>query len=64
MTERLALFGGPPVRSRSWPAWPEFGDEERAALERVLESQNWGGFPSPNTEARAFAERFARSIET
>jgi dTDP-4-amino-4,6-dideoxygalactose transaminase len=64
VTERLALFGGPPVRSRPWPAWPEFGDAERGALERVLESQNWGGFPSPNTEARAFAVHFARSIET
>jgi dTDP-4-amino-4,6-dideoxygalactose transaminase len=64
MTERLAIAGGPPVRSRPWPAWPEFGDAERAALERVLVSQNWGGFPAPNTEARAFAERFARYVET
>jgi len=64
VTERLAIAGGPPVRGRPWPAWPEFGDAERSALERVLVSHNWGGFPSPNTEARAFAERFARYIET
>jgi dTDP-4-amino-4,6-dideoxygalactose transaminase len=63
MSERLALLGGPPVRARPWPAWPEFGDAERAALERVLASRSWGGFPSPNTEARGFAERFARYVE-
>src|SRR5215472_15271330 len=64
MSERLALLGGPPVRARPWSAWPEYGDAERRALERVLASRSWGGFPSPNTEARAFAERFARYVET
>jgi L-glutamine:scyllo-inosose aminotransferase len=64
MAERLALFGGPPVRARPWSAWPEYGDAERSALERVLASRSWGGFPSPNTEAGAFAERFARYVGT
>jgi dTDP-4-amino-4,6-dideoxygalactose transaminase len=64
MGERLALLGGPPVRARPWAAWPEFGDAERAALERVLASRSWGGFPAPNAEARAFAQRFARYVET
>ena len=64
MTERLALHGGTPVRARPWPAWPEYGDAEARALQRVLASGNWGGFPSPNTEARAFAERFARYVGT
>ena len=59
MQDRLALLGGTPVRSEPWPAWPEHGEPERAALERVLASGSWGGFPSPNTEARRFAERFA-----
>lgn len=59
MNGRLALLGGAPLRSEPWPAWPEHGDAERAALARVLASGSWGGFPSPNTEARAFAERFA-----
>ena len=60
MSDRLALLGGKPLRHDPWPTWPEHGDAERAALERVLASRSWGGFPSPNTEARAFAERFAR----
>jgi dTDP-4-amino-4,6-dideoxygalactose transaminase len=55
----LAIHGGVPVRTRPWPAWPEHGAAERDALARVLGSGNWGGFPSPNTEARAFAAEFA-----
>lgn len=64
MTERLALDGGTPIRSRPWSAWPEYGDAEAKALQRVLASRSWGGFPSPNTEARGFAERFARYVGT
>jgi dTDP-4-amino-4,6-dideoxygalactose transaminase len=56
----LAIHGGAALRTRGWPSWPEHGEPERAALLRVLASGNWGGFPSPNVEARAFAEEFAR----
>ncbi len=59
MAEKLALHGGTPVRDTPWAAWPEFGEPEHQALARVLESRNWGGFPSPNTEAGAFAREFA-----
>jgi dTDP-4-amino-4,6-dideoxygalactose transaminase len=59
LTQKLAIHGGPPLRTKPWPAWPEFGAPERAALERVLGSGQWGGFPHPNTEARAFASEFA-----
>src|SRR5512139_2408598 len=58
----LAIHGGAPVRTGPWPRWPEHGEAERAALARVLESGSWGGFPSPNTEARAFGEAFARYV--
>lgn len=58
MTE-LAIQGGTAVRSTPFPAWPEFGEREKAGLIRVLESGKWGGFPSPNTQAKAFAEKFA-----
>ena len=60
VTKSLAIHGGGKLRTRPWPSWPEHGEPERAALERVLASGNWGGFPSPNTEARAFAEEFGR----
>ena len=60
--EKLAIRGGEPLRKRPWPAWPEYGEAERAALERVLTSRSWGGFPSPNAEARAFCEAFAAYV--
>ncbi len=56
---KLAINGGIPVRTKPFSVWPVFDDRERVALMRVLESRSWGGYPSPNTEARAFAERFA-----
>jgi dTDP-4-amino-4,6-dideoxygalactose transaminase len=59
MAERLALLGGPPVRSRPFTRWPIFGAREHAELEDVLQSGSWGGFPSPNRKAREFAARFA-----
>ncbi len=55
----LALKGGAPVRTRPFPAWPEFGEEERQALLLVLQGRNWGGYPSPNTYARVLNEQFA-----
>ncbi|HOJ34108.1 MAG TPA: DegT/DnrJ/EryC1/StrS family aminotransferase [Candidatus Hydrogenedentes bacterium] len=41
--EKLALFGGEPVRSREkkWMTWPIYGEEERRALNEVLESGKW-----------------------
>ncbi len=59
-TNALAVHGGTKLRMRAWPTWPEHGEPERAALLRVLASGNWGGFPSPNTEARVFAAEFSR----
>ncbi len=60
----LAIHGGPPVRTRPWPAWPEHGEPERDAVLRVLDSGNWGGHPSPNTEGWAFSREFAAFIGT
>lgn len=62
--EKLAILGGPALRKAPWPAWPEYGEAERSALAGVLESRQWGGFPSPNAEAGAFSEEFARYVGT
>lgn len=62
MTDVLAIHGGERLRNRPFAPWPEFGDEERKSVAQVLESRNWGGHPSPNTEARAFADEFASYI--
>ena len=56
---KLALRGGDPLRTKEWPVWPQHDQRELANLSRVLESGNWGGFPSPNVMAGEFAEKFA-----
>lgn len=56
---KLAILGGSPVAGPPEPRWPIYDDQDRAALLRVLESRNWGGYPSPNVEASALAAEFA-----
>ena len=53
------MRGGDPLRTKEWPAWPQHDQRELANITRVLESGNWGGFPSPNVVAGEFAEKFA-----
>ncbi len=55
----LAINGGTPVRTEPFHPWPLHDERERDGLLRVLETGNWGGFPSPNVEASAFAAAFA-----
>jgi dTDP-4-amino-4,6-dideoxygalactose transaminase len=55
----LALFGGTPVRSKPFLSWPIVGPGDADALLRALHAGEWGGHPEPNTEASAFANRFA-----
>lgn len=55
----LAITGGPPVRSRPYPAWPSEDDADVAAVADVVRSGRWGGFPEPGPMASAFEERFA-----
>jgi dTDP-4-amino-4,6-dideoxygalactose transaminase len=54
---RLAICGGQPVRSKPYPRWPIYGQEELEALKEVLESGVWG---IGGQKQLAFAERFAR----
>jgi dTDP-4-amino-4,6-dideoxygalactose transaminase len=56
---KLALRGGAPLRTKPWPDWPQHDEREIRNLQRVVESGNWGGFPSPNVMAGEFAEKFA-----
>ena len=62
--DTLALLGGTPVRTTAWPRWPERGAPERAALARVLDGEQWGGFPSPGPEAHAFSGELAAYLGT
>jgi dTDP-4-amino-4,6-dideoxygalactose transaminase len=56
----LAINGGTPVRNTSYPAWPEQADEGYVeAVADVVRSGEWGGFPEPGRNGRAFEETFA-----
>src|SRR2546426_4193190 len=55
----LAIAGGAPVRAEPYPGWPHGDDEDVAAVEEVVRSGRWGGFPEPGPKAAAFEEAFA-----
>jgi dTDP-4-amino-4,6-dideoxygalactose transaminase len=55
----LAINGGTPVRGEPYPDWPKGDDADVAAVEAVVRSGRWGGFPEPGPNAAAFEERFA-----
>src|SRR3954464_11046477 len=54
---KLALFGGKPIRTRPFPPWPVFGKEEEKRLLRVVRSGKWGRLHGD--EVANFEKRFA-----
>ncbi len=59
MSQQLALLGGKPIRTRSFPSWPVWGQTEEKRLLRVLHSGKWGRLNGP--EVAEFEQRFARA---
>lgn len=55
----LAIHGGPRVRTRPFPVWPQDGDEALAAVARVVRGGQWGGYPEPGPVSAEFVARFA-----
>ncbi len=53
----LALFGGDPVRTRPFPRWPIFGDEDEQRLLRAFRTGAWGKLDG--AEVEEFERRFA-----
>src|SRR5215470_6690484 len=53
----LALLGGKPTKTKPFPVWPQFDDNERRALNEVLESRVW--WRTPGTRTLAFEQTFA-----
>jgi dTDP-4-amino-4,6-dideoxygalactose transaminase len=54
--ERLALFGGTPVRQNPFPKWPRFSEELKTSLIHTLEHDLWGvGSEAINRFEAAFA---------
>jgi len=60
---KLAIKGGNAVRTRPIPTWPPKTEREKELLLQVLESGNWGGYPSPNRFAKKFNEQFAKACD-
>jgi len=57
MAEKLALFGGKPVKEKPFPDWPQFGKQEEEGLLRALRSGKWGRLDGD--EVAKFEQRFA-----
>lgn len=57
MDVRLAVDGGNPVRSQSWPAWPVWDNAELGALTEALQSGAW--WAPPGTHVHALESEFA-----
>lgn len=54
---KLAINGGPGLRTKNFPKWPQYGEKEKTALERVLNSGVWGTL---GKEVKQFTEKFAK----
>ena len=54
---RLAVDGGPPVRSLPFPSWPVFDQREEDLLLEVLHTGRWSVLNGD--KVRRFEERFA-----
>jgi dTDP-4-amino-4,6-dideoxygalactose transaminase len=55
----LAILGGPPTRTTPYPEWPVHDERDIDAVTRVVKSGQWGGYPYPGPETRAFLDKFA-----
>src|SRR4249920_231651 len=53
----LALFGGSKTKQKPFPLWPQYDENERRALNEVLESRVW--WRTPGTKTLEFEKAFA-----
>ena len=53
----LALLGGSKAKHKPFPVWPQYDDNERLALQQVLESRIW--WRTPGTKTLEFEQGFA-----
>jgi len=60
--EKLVAFGGQPVRTQKYPAWPVFDDRDIEAVTATIKSGRWGGAPFPGPNTIEFAEKFSKLI--
>lgn len=58
MSKELAIDGGPKVRTKPYPPWPHFFDDEKLEVQKVLEEGRVNYWTGPR--GRDFQENFAR----
>jgi dTDP-4-amino-4,6-dideoxygalactose transaminase len=58
MMPALALLGGTPTRTESYPEWPVFDERDTDAVTAVVRSGRWGGYPYPGPQTTEFLRRF------
>lgn len=57
MSEKLAIDGGTPLRTRPYPDWPQWDEREERALVAVLRSGAW--WAPGGTQVKEFEREFA-----
>lgn len=55
--QKLATQGGAPLRTRPWPQWPVWDEEDAQAVADVVRSGKW--FAGSGTKVREFGEQWA-----
>lgn len=58
----LALYGGPPIRTRPFQPWPQSDQTELGALAGVLASRRWGGIHS-GSQGEAFERALGEYLD-
>lgn len=58
----LAVLGGDPIRTETFPRWPVFDQSEIDAVSQTVLSGRWGGFPYPGPNIAEFAEKFSEML--
>lgn len=57
----LAIKGGTPLRTKPFPSWPVWDEQDEKALLDVLHSGVWGISDNPNSPVHEFERDFART---
>jgi dTDP-4-amino-4,6-dideoxygalactose transaminase len=55
----LAILGGPKTRTQAYPDWPVWDERDVRAVEEVVRSGRWGGFPYPGPKTAQLAQAFS-----
>jgi L-glutamine:scyllo-inosose aminotransferase/L-glutamine:2-deoxy-scyllo-inosose/3-amino-2,3-dideoxy-scyllo-inosose aminotransferase len=61
-SQALAVQGGEPVRSASWPRWPQADDQTVARMLDVLRSGHWAISSPPGAGRVPYERRFAEAF--